>query len=350
MGVGIGDVARRAGVSTATVSRALRGLPNVSDDARRRVLAAALELDYVVSPSASSLASGRMAAIGVVAPSVARWFFGQVVGAAEDAFRRAGYTLMLYLVEDQERRRRLFTDLPMRRRVDGLVVVSLPLDRTETDAVHRLGIPVVQVGSVRSGSVERFASVRIDDIAGARVAVDHLIALGHAEIGMIAGGLQERLDFTAPEDRRTGYRHALAAAGLPVDPALDVEGGYTVAGGEQAMAQLLARPRPPTAVFAQSDEMAMGALTTIRAAGLRCPDDVSVIGFDDHEMARLFDLTTVAQPVHEQGELAAAQMLAMIAGAPAGEPVVLPTRLVVRGTTGPPARRSVAKPPRTAAG
>jgi DNA-binding LacI/PurR family transcriptional regulator len=155
---------------------------------------------------------------------------------------------------------------------------------------------------------------------------------------MIAGGRSEPTHFTTPEDRRTGYATALTEAGIGVDRDYDVDGDYTVDGGERAMASLLACPNLPTAVFAQSDEMAMGALRAIRKVGLRCPEDVSVVGFDDHEMAALFDLTTVAQPVHEQGALAARQLLAALSGAAPPTSEEIPTHLVIRGTTCPPKR------------
>jgi DNA-binding LacI/PurR family transcriptional regulator len=328
----IEDVAVRAGVSTATVSRALRGLPNVSPETRRRVLAAAHALDYVASPSASSLASGRMSTVGVITPYLGRWFFGTVIGGAEAELRVAGHDLLLYTIGGEGHRYRFFDQLPLRRRVDAVLVLTLPMEGDEVEAVRSLGMPVSIVGA----RVEGFSSVRIDDVAGAELGVRHLVALGHRRIGLISGGRTESNRFTAPTDRSAGYRRVLVEAGLSVDPALDVDGEFTVAGGERAMAELLGRPEPPTAVFAQSDEMAFGALRAVRRAGLSCPGDVSLCGFDDHEMADLFDLTTVAQPVQEQGVLAARQVLAALSGGEYPQASVLPTSLVVRGTTAPP--------------
>jgi LacI family transcriptional regulator, repressor for deo operon, udp, cdd, tsx, nupC, and nupG len=351
MPAGIEDVAARAGVSTATVSRALRGLPNVSTATRRRVLRAAQELDYVPSANASSLASGRTSTVAVVSPYISRWFFGQVIGAAVSVLRDAGFDLLLYSVDKSERRERFFSELPLRRRVDAVMIVTLPLSDTEVASLAGLGIPVCTVGLAVPG----FSSVCIDDVAGARRAVNHLLTLGHRRIAMIAGGRSGPTRFTAPEGRRTGYATALTEAGVGVDGAYDVDGDYTVDGGDQAMTRLLACPKPPTAVFAQSDEMAMGALRAIRKVGLRCPGDVSVVGFDDHEMAALFDLTTVAQPVREQGALAARQLLAALSGAAFPTSEEIPTHLVVRGTTSAPrhpdargrARTSSHRPPAT---
>jgi DNA-binding LacI/PurR family transcriptional regulator len=331
MSVSIEDVAARAGVSTATVSRALRGLPHVSDLTRERVRDAARALDYVVSPSASSLASGRTNTVGVLVPYISRWFFGQVISGVETALRDAGYDLLLYTVGAEKSRRRFFDELPVRRRVDALLILTLPLNGAEVDALRGLNLVTGMVGA----RVPGFCSVRINDVDGATKAVNHLINLGHTRIAMIAGDGKEPTPFTAPDDRRTGYHAALRAAGIAIDPALDVDGSFTLAGGERAMASLLSAERPPTAVFAQSDEMALGALRAIRRAGLRCPDDVSLVGFDDHEMAEMLELTTVAQPVREQGAMAARQVLAALRGeAPLVEEVV-ETHVIIRGSTGP---------------
>ena len=330
---GIEDVAARAGVSTATVSRALRDLPNVSPATRQRVVTAARELDYVVSASASSLASGRTSTVGVITPYISRWFFGQVISGAETVLRRAGFDLLLYGIDTAHRRSQFFSELPLRRRVDAVLVLTLALDRAEVASLAGLGVPISTVGL----AVPDFPSVRIDDEAGARAAVNHLLGLGHRRIAMIGTGRSTASHFTVPDHRRRGYLAALGAARIPVDDDYQVDGDYTVEGGERAMATLLTCPRLPTAVFAQSDEMAMGALRSIHKVGLRCPEDMSVVGFDDHEMAVLFDLTTVSQPVHEQGALAAGHLLAAVNGEP--PPIwsqQVPTQLVVRGTTGPP--------------
>lgn len=329
----IKDVAEAAGVSIATVSRALHGLPRVSEATRQRVLAAAADLRYVASPSAASLASGQTNAIGVVAPFVNRWFFAAIVHSAEERLRRAGYDLLLYsLGTDAEERRRAFSGTLLRKRVDAVLVLGLHPTEEEVAALSAAGGPVAIVGK----DVPGWASVRIDDRAAARSAVRHLIDLGHRRIGFIGGEADDPLHSALPGDRQAGYRTELAAAGLPADPGLEVAGGFTVSGGHEAATRLLALPERPSALFAASDEMAMGAVQAARRAGLRVPQDVSVIGIDDHEMAELMDLTTVAQPVAAQGVLAAEMLLAALADPERPRPaVVVPTELVVRGTTGP---------------
>jgi LacI family repressor for deo operon, udp, cdd, tsx, nupC, and nupG len=337
--VSITDVARVAGVSTSTVSRALRGRPGVSDEVRAQIAAVAAQLGYTASRSASSLASGRTFTIGVVAPHIGRWFFGTVLDAAETVFSAAGYDVLLYNLGSPEARKRFFTRLPVRKRVDAVLSLLVP-DLEEEEALRSLGVPLATtVGGARDG----FTVVGIDDHAGATSAVRHLVNLGHRRIGMISGE-SEPLHWTTPIARRQGYLDVLGEAGIAHDPALEADGGYTVEGGERAMTELLAVSRPPTAVFAQSDEMAMGALRALRRHRLRAPDDVSVIGFDDHELAEVIGLTTIAQPVPAQGAEAARLLLRQL-DEPGAEPaptgqVRMPIRLVLRETTAPPSSRS----------
>ncbi len=342
----IKDVAASVGVSTATVSRALRGLPRVSDETRVRVLKAAAELDYVASPSAAGLATGQTRAVGVIVPFVTRWFYGSVIQGAEELLREAGYDLLLYnLGGDQAARDRVFRGHLLRKRVDAVLVLSLTPTDAEVASLARLDRPVAAVGA----TVDGWASVGIDDVATARIAMRHLIGLGHRRIGYVGGSLEEQLDFAAPLDRLTGYRDAMVEAALPIDPCWEVVGDFTVRGGLAATRLLLEADPRPTAVFAASDEMAVGAVHAVREAGLRVPEDVSVIGIDDHEMAEFFELTTVAQPVHEQGQLAATLLLEALDADPDGpahpREITVPTRLVVRRTTAPP--QSAAAPRRT---
>ncbi|MGH8892417.1 MAG: LacI family DNA-binding transcriptional regulator [Actinomycetes bacterium] len=333
----IKDVARTVGVSTATVSRALRGLPRVSDETRFRVLQAAAELDYVASPTAAGLASGQTRAVGVVVPFVTRWFYAGVVHGAEELLREAGYDLLLYnLGGDRDARHRVFRTHLLRKRVDAVLVLSLNPTDDEITALAKLDRPVAVVGATVPG----WSSVRIDDDATARIAMRHLTGLGHRRIGYIGGSLDDQLDFAAPLDRLQGYRRAMAEAGLDVARSWEVVGDFTVRGGLAAMRLLLETDPRPTAVFAASDEMAVGAVHAAREVGLRVPEDVSVIGIDDHEMSEFFELSTVAQPVREQGRLAARLLLDALGADPDGPAVppcelTVPTRLIVRRTTGP---------------
>lgn len=346
---GIEAVARLAGVSTATVSRALRGLPNVSEQTRARVLQAASELDYVTDPSAARLASGRTNSVAVLMPYVGRPFFSAVLDGIEAELRSAGYDLLLYALPDEAARDQFFERMPLRRRVDGVLVVTQPLQPAHVDRLHDLGLPLGTVGMTLPG----VPHVGIDDELGARIAVNHLVTLGHERIAMIGGGVgvHESNPFVTPRLRRKGYREALADAGLEWRPDYEVDGEYTTRGGELAMSQLLGVAQPATAVFAQSDRMAFGVMHMLRGLGMSCPDDLSLVGFGDHEVAQAMDLTTIHQPTTEQGAAAARMLLRTLAGESASEEraagddardevasELLPIRLVVRATTKPPRR------------
>jgi DNA-binding LacI/PurR family transcriptional regulator len=182
-------------------------------------------------------------------------------------------------------------------------------------------------------------SVRIDDLAVGRLATEHLLSLGHRRIAHIGGDPMEPLNFNAPVDRRAGWSSALRAAGIEPDAELDLPGFFTVDGGQTAMRRLLALQDPPTAVFAGSDEMAFGALAALREAGRSAPRDVSVVGVDDHELAAAAGLTTVRQPVVEQGRTAAGLLLGALSpstrASHVSEHVLLPVELVERCTTAP---------------
>jgi LacI family repressor for deo operon, udp, cdd, tsx, nupC, and nupG len=331
------DVAHRAGVSVATVSRALRDMPNVSKITRDRVLQAAKELQYAASPLASGLVTGRVRAVGVILPYAGRWFFAEAIRGIEEALREEGYDLVLHVLADTRRRNEFFSLLPVRRRVDAVIVVALPLDVREIDLLHSLGLPLACVAEPMSG----VHGDRIDNVAAGRLAVQHLVNLGHRRIASIGGDLHGPERFSVPGLRSQGFHSAMKEACLPVVQGAERDGGYTAHGGELAMSALLSLPGwRPTAVFCQSDEMAFGALRALRRSGLRCPDDVSVIGLDDHELAETFDVTTIAQPVASQAASAARWVVqalekGMDAHQPTDDVVVHPARLVLRGSTAP---------------
>lgn len=330
------DVARRAGVSTATVSRTLRGLPNVADATRDRVLQAAADLSYVVSPIASRLASGRTHTVGVIVPYASRWFFGQIVAGAESVLREHDLDLLLYNLADLPARERFFDRLPLRRRVDAVLAIAMQFNASEHGALRSLRTPIVAVGVPVVGA----SCVRIDDFTAAGEAVKHLLDLGHERIAMISTYLNQTMWLPVAHERRRGYLDALAAAGVGPEDDLVISVPHGLHGGEQAMHRLLALRRPPTAVFAESDELAFGALGALRRAGISVPEQVSVIGFDDHELSPLLDLTTIRQGVFEQGMLAAGMLRrALREPGRAIEELLVPTSLLLRASTSVPARR-----------
>jgi LacI family transcriptional regulator, repressor for deo operon, udp, cdd, tsx, nupC, and nupG len=270
--------------------------------------------------------------VGVVVPRITRWFFSTVVEAAETSLHEAGYDVLLFTLGGSEQARlKLLHTGALEQRVDGVILISMPLLAEDVAAVSRLALPGVTVSS--GTPVPGWPSIRIDDVAAARGAVAHLVGLGHTRIARICGESADELAFTAHVDRRDGYRQGLLQAGITPDPALEVEGVLDLDGGAAATEELLARGVPFTAIFATCDEVAMGALTTLRRHGLRVPDDVSLIGIDDHDLAPAVGLTTVAQPAAEQGRIAVETLLAPTA--PESD-VLLPTHLTVRESTAAP--------------
>ncbi len=331
----IEDVAREARVSTATVSRALRGLPNVSETTRARVSRVAEELGYVVSRSGSRLATGRTLAIAVIAPFMERWFFAQAVAAIEAELRTAGFdALLVGLSQPDLGVHQPFDAGTLRGRVDGVIVLTVPLTGRELDELRALDLPTAYVGAAVPGAM----SVRIDDMAVARCGTEHLLQLGHTRIAYVGGDPRQPLNFSAPSDRRAGWMASLRDAGLEPFPAYDLAGHFTAAGGLAAGLELLSLPEPPTAVFCASDEMAMGVMTAARQHGLQVPQDLSVVGVDGHELGELLGLTTIVQPVATQGEAAARMVLEALDGerSRGQEHVVLPVHLAVRDSSAPP--------------
>ena len=336
---GIQEVAELAGVSTATVSRALSGNGHVSLATRERVAKAAETLGYVVSSNASSLATGRTRNVGVVIPFLNKWFFSSVIEGAESALLANGYDLTLYnLGGGGDERRSVFEHFLLRKRVDAVIAISLELTPAELTGLLNIDKPIVGVGGPLTG----VRTLSIDDVSVARLATEHLLSLGHTSIGHIGGNAQTERDFHLPTNRRVGYEGALAAAGISPDPELFQPADFTIPGGYAAAKQLLGNPRKrPSAVFAASDEMAIGTILAARDLGLSVPDDVSVIGIDDHELSAFFGLTTVAQFPRLQGGKAVEILMEQLHPSLRNHGTLntsLPYELMVRSTTATPSR------------
>ena len=317
------------GVSVATVSRALRDLPYVAPETRSRVVEAAAELQYEAHPQASRLVSGRTWTIGVVAPQFGTWFPFRALGGINSVFAGAGYDVLISMMTAPGDRRRFLRDArSFCRRVDGLVLIDTFVSLEGDSADAFFDRPAVAVGERLEGA----SSITIDNRAAARRAVEHLIELGHTRIGLVAGPALPDLPTPVPEQRRVGYEDALRAAGLPVDPGLAVSGQWTAAGGAAALSAVLDGPDPPTAMFCMSDEMAFGVMRAATKRGLAVPEDLSVVGFDDHDLAGAMGLTTMRQAVDEMGVRAAATVLGLIDGDPATD-ITWEVPLLVRETT-----------------
>lgn len=305
--VTIDDVARLAGVSVATVSRALRGLPNVAEATAARVRRAASDLGYLPAPAAAALATGKTRTIALAVPVLNSWYFSQVMAGVERVVGSSPYDLLIVAMGADEPRRRLLGGLL--RRADGLVLADVYPNDDEWHLLEPRTSAVVTLDF----EVEGRSAVMVDNVRVGEVATQHLVDLGHRRIALLAGDPVDRFNFVVPERRLDGYRRTLEVAGLPVDGDLVVHGYFSLEGGRAAMHRLMELPDPPTAVFAMSDEMALGALRALGERGLSAPSDVSVVGVDGHEVADIVGLTTVRQRVFEHGEFAAQLLLEHLA-------------------------------------
>ncbi|MEO6653792.1 MAG: LacI family DNA-binding transcriptional regulator [Ilumatobacteraceae bacterium] len=330
----IEDVAAAAGVSVATVSRALRGLPNVAESTRKRVRTAAEALEYRADPAASRLATGRSRSIAVVVQLLNGWYSSHVVAGVEAVCADKGYDTVVVGVGPGSRDRHVFGGgSTIHRRVDGLIFVDVIVSDDELAALAEQSMVVVSVGH----ELPSVPSVGIDDVEVGRLAAQHLLDLGHRRIGLING--PATVPFRVPHQRQLGFEGAMRDAGHEPDPSLYVAGDFTIQDGADALRTLLAHDDPPTAIFSFADEMAFGVILAARELGISIPDDLSLIGVDDHDVAGVVGLTTVHQDVDDHGARAARLVIDELEGTPSSVTTGAgPVRIVVRRTTGPPAQ------------
>jgi LacI family transcriptional regulator len=331
--VTIKDVARRAGVSSMTVSRVINQSQRVSPETRRRVEEAISELAYVPSRLARGLSRQKTGTIALIVPDVANPFFTLIVRGAEDVARRADYRIILCDTRsDLELERDVIEEL-IAHRVEGIVIAPVSdRSRPQLERLSRFGVPFVLVDRTLPG-VDCDA-VLGDSTVGARRLVEHLISLGHRRIGFIV----ESDDVSTARDRRAGYDAALAAAGIALDPALIVTTTADPDGGAGGMKRLLELEDRPTAVFTVNNLVALGAIEAVREAALEVPDDIALVCFDDIEYAsRLHPfLTVMEQPAETFGTLGTQLLLERIErrGSERRRLVVLPAEFVVRASCG----------------
>jgi LacI family repressor for deo operon, udp, cdd, tsx, nupC, and nupG len=329
------DIARRAGVSVSTVSRALAGSPRVTAATRRRIARLAGDAGYVLNQVAQGLRLQRSRQLLVILPTIANPFFAEVVLGVEEEAQAHGYGVLVGNTSGAPEREAALGRHLQTGVVDGLLVLMgrIPSVLSDLAAAHR----VVAISERVPGS--GIATVTIDNAAAAQAAIAHLLALGHRRIAHVMG----RAHSNVALQRAKGYRLALQSAAIEIDERLVVLGDFSVASGEVAMHRLFEVPQPPTAVFCGNDEMAVGVIKAARARRLRVPADLSVVGFDDVPIAAAYDpsLTTIQQPRHEMGRAAAALLIDQLAHKRTRhveEP--LPFRLIVRESTAhaPPSR------------
>ena len=320
----IRDVARRAQMSVATVSRALNGFENVSEQARERIAAAVAELGYVPHAGARSLSLARNNAIGVVLPDLHGEFFSEIVRGMDREASRRGYLLLLSTLhaggEQATNAMRA-----MRGRVDGLIVMAPHLGADELSAALPKGLPSILINT-RAGAGQH-PSIHLDNAAGVRAVVEHLASLGRKRLIHIAGPA----DNIDAQEREAAFREAVAAHGLE---GRIVGGDFEMESGEAAIRRLLAEAIEFDAVFAANDNMAIGTLEALRAAGKRVPEEVAVVGFDDIPLARHMGITTVRVRIAELGERALQRLVDGFVKDQGGDELHAP-ELVIRSTTDP---------------
>ena len=328
----IHDVAERAGVSKSLVSLVMRDSPNVSDEKRAAVLQAAEELGYRPNAVARSLVRQRTGVIGGVVADLHNPFFADVADGLEETAVNRGYRALLSSGFLEPEREAMAADTLLQLRVDGIIILGSLSSAKEVEKMVG-DVPAVILGraSDSNGSLD---SVRDDDEAGARLVVEHLIELGHRHIAHIDGGRMSGSD-----ERRAAYEQTMHERGLGAEIRV-AQGDHSEAGGARGMQELLAG-RPPTAVFAPNDFAALGALDEIERAGLGVPVDISLVGYDNINIARLsrIGLTTIRQHSRRLGELAVELLLERIdEGRKEPRHVVVEPELIVRSSTAPPKR------------
>ncbi len=332
------DVAHAAGVSTATVSRVLRGEEGASTpETRDRVLTAAAELGYIVNSVASSMRSQQTRTVGLVIADVANPWFGQLAAGVESVLGPAGFSVILANTNNSVERERKAVQTLLQQQVAALVVASSSADGAHLRSAVDRGTCVVLVDA-ELPDLEA-DSVTIDNEAAAHIAVEHLLEAGHEEIAIVAGGTEPASD----RARLEGYTNALRDRGLPVRPEYVSTGSATFDGGRAAAAGLLELPRRPTALFASNNLMTVGALVAIADAGLKVPADISVVGIDDMEWYPLADpaISAVYESAPEMGRSAAERLLLRLRQVHSSPPerVRLAVEFRQRDSVGPPRSR-----------
>lgn len=331
----IRTVAERAGVSTATVSRVISNAASVLPETRARVQAAIDHLGYAPNSAAKSLRTLRTGKILVLVPDVSNPFFAEVLRGAEDAAQAAGHAVLLGDTRGDPRREAEYAGMVLRKEADGLIFLGHRLPTPLARMVRERGATAPIVNGCDFSTDLHVSGAHIDNARAARDAMTLLYSMGHRRVAVIAGPTDSHIT----RDRLRGVHDSARAAGHAADLTV-VEGLYTNESGARETAALLARDPRPTAVFCFSDEMAMGALSACRARGLRCPDDLSIVGFDDVRYARFLDppLTTIRQPMSRIGQETVRLLLAILDGTQAHiTDTTLDHELVVRGSTAPAA-------------
>ncbi len=327
------DVAKKAGVSVATVSRVLNNTDKVSEETSQKVLDACEDLEYSLNPIAQSLRLGRTNSIGAILPFLTLPSIVERLRGVMAALADSDYELVPFTLGSPEDRDRKIFELSQKSRTDGLLIISMPVNDAQVDLLIKNKMPTVLVDSQHP----KLHRINVDDRAGGKMITNYLISLGHKKIGFISSYLQNPLQFSSTIYRYQGYCDALNEAAIEVDPRYQREGEH---GREEAKAlalDMLSQTDRPTAIFASSDTKAIGVLDAAKELEIHVPEQLSVVGYDDIRDAEYVNLTTVKQPLFKSGRQGGRKLISLI-DHPGSPPVetLLPLELIVRGTTGHP--------------
>jgi LacI family transcriptional regulator len=329
-------VAERAGVGIGTVSRVLNDSPGVAQATRVRVRAVMQELGYRPSPTARNLSLGRTQTLGVIAPFFTSPSVVERLRGIDDVVGGSAYDLTLFNIETLDQRRAALRRFARRDRVDGVIVISMPLKPGEVRALHRDRVPTVLIDVAHA----LLPNVAIDDVAGGAMAARHLLEAGHRQIAFVGDVEDNPFAFASSQRRLDGLRRQLLEAGVTLPASYVRRGPFGRESALELTRELLALRRRPTAILAASDAQAFGVLDAAARAGLAVPGDLSVIGFDDIELAAAIGLTTVRQPLRESGRVGARLLLQALDGeeqpTPGPAPRLPELEIVVRRTVSQP--------------
>ncbi|WP_173915252.1 LacI family DNA-binding transcriptional regulator [Halobacillus sp. Marseille-Q1614] len=327
----ISDVAKLSGLSKATVSRVINNHPYIAKEKRERVEKAMKELGYVPNPSARRLRGSLTSTIGVIVPRIVNPFFSYLVNAIEQAAFKNNYQVLIFQSNENKDKEIYFLNLLKNRQVDGIVMTSIENDWDVIEPYTQYG-PIVLCNEYLNKS--NVPMVRLDQVKGAYIGTKHLIDKGHTKIAYCTGGLfaEDGKD----KDRNKGYQQALEEAGLTLNPNWIFINKHTTEDGKKVMKQMMAMNDKPTAIFTGSDEIAAGVIIEAKEHGLKVPEDIAVIGFDDQPAAEMMEpkLTTIRQPINDLGEKSVEQLISLMNHKEAAvENVELPVELLVRDST-----------------
>ena len=330
MSVTIKDVAKRAGVGIGTVSRVLNGGNSVRESTKEKVEEAIKALEYTPNQQARRLVTGKSLTVGIIAPFFTSQSVVERLRGIESIIAASNYDMIMFNIDSRNRLDKYTRQLVSDDKVDGLIVISMGTENEEIARLVTARIPTV----ILDAESETMSNVTIDDVVGGYKATRHLIKLGHVIIGFVSDKLQAELGNHSSDDRFEGYKQALADSKIPFRPELVQTLGNTRQDGYQMGNSILRQENRPTAIVAGSDVLAVGIMQAARERGLEIPYNLSIIGYDDIEMAEFMDLTTIRQPLYESGKKAAEMLLRLLNNPELEkEEYLLPTSVVIRGST-----------------